>query len=82
MDRASILHSWGEVCRYLEPRAALALLRRLDLPPGTEHLSALCAVLEAGHTNHYLAPKAWQSGPGPVQRLMRRFRRMAAPGTR
>lgn len=76
-----ILHSYHDLYGDLEPRAALALLRRLDLPPGTEHLSTLCAVLEAGHTNHYLAPKAWQSGPGPVQRLMRRFRRMVAPGT-
>ncbi|MEJ8654183.1 hypothetical protein WKI65_40625 [Streptomyces sp. MS1.AVA.3] len=81
-----ILHSYRDFYGDLEPRAALALLRRLDLPPGTEHLSALCAVLEAGHTHHRLAPEAWQSGPGPgpgpVQRLMQGVRRMIMPGTR
>ncbi|MFD7695485.1 hypothetical protein [Streptomyces sp. NPDC059805] len=44
----------------LEPAAALELLDRLDLPPGTPHLARLRQVLAAGHRNHHRSPGAWQ----------------------
>ncbi|WP_106396415.1 hypothetical protein [Actinocorallia populi] len=54
-----LLLSYHDVYGDLEPRAALALLERLELPPGTEHLATLSAVLREGHTNHYRSPGAW-----------------------
>ncbi|MEU4331050.1 hypothetical protein [Nonomuraea dietziae] len=56
-----LLGSYHDVYGSLEPEAALALLRRLDLPQDTTHLASLRAVLEAGHRNHYRSPDAWPS---------------------
>ncbi|MEU6329583.1 hypothetical protein ABZ851_20260 [Streptomyces sp. NPDC047049] len=55
-----LLGSYHDVHGDLEPEAAVALLKQLDLPAGTEHLTKLHQVLEAGHRNHYLAPHAWR----------------------
>ncbi|MFE7511058.1 hypothetical protein ACFU8I_07480 [Streptomyces sp. NPDC057540] len=54
-----LLASFHDVYGDLEPAAALALLDRLDLPTGTQHLAALRHVLAAGHENHYRSPGAW-----------------------
>ncbi|WP_067816535.1 hypothetical protein [Actinomadura kijaniata] len=54
-----LLHGYHDVYGKLEPSEALALLRRLRLPEGTEHLAALESVLAAGHRNHHTSPGAW-----------------------
>ncbi|MFB4315739.1 hypothetical protein [Actinomadura sp. 21ATH] len=55
----ALLAAYHDFYGDLVPDEALALLRSLDLPPGTEHLDALRAVLAAGHRNHYRSPAAW-----------------------
>lgn len=60
----ALLAGYHDVYGDLEPGAALALLRRLDLPAGTEHVAELTAVLEAGHRNHRAAPEAWANERG------------------
>jgi len=57
-----LLGSYHDVYGDLEPRAALALLRELDLPADIEFLAPLHTVLQAGHSNHHRAADAW---PGP-----------------
>lgn len=54
-----LLASYHDLYGDLEPAAALALLDRLDLPAGTQHLGELRHVLAAGHQNHYCSPHAW-----------------------
>ncbi|WP_405675776.1 hypothetical protein OG292_10780 [Streptomyces sp. NBC_01511] len=61
----ALLGGYHAVYGELDPGAALVLLRRLDLPPGTESLAELGAVLEAGHKNHYAAPDAWPDRSSP-----------------
>jgi hypothetical protein len=56
-----ILSSYHDVYGDLEPQAAHALLRRLNLPPDTEFLARLRTVLQAGHSNHHRAPDAWDA---------------------
>ncbi|MDT0456076.1 hypothetical protein RM550_10020 [Streptomyces sp. DSM 41527] len=55
-----LLGSYHDVYGDLEPEPAVALLKQLDLPDGTEHLTELHQVLQAGHRNHHLAPHAWR----------------------
>ncbi|MFE1409680.1 alpha/beta fold hydrolase [Streptomyces sp. NPDC058746] len=55
----AVLTSYHDVCGNLEPEPALALLDRLELPAGTEHLAALRRVLAAGHSHHHRSPEAW-----------------------
>jgi hypothetical protein len=54
-----LLTSYHDVYGDLEPKAALALLARLQLPADTPHLPELRSVLAAGHRNHYCSPHAW-----------------------
>jgi hypothetical protein len=56
-----LLFSYHDFYGRLEPDAALDLLRRLELPDGTEHRTALHNVLQAGHTNHYRDPDVWRA---------------------
>jgi hypothetical protein len=58
---AAILASYHDIYGDLEPRAALALLNRLELPTDTEHLARLRTVLAAGSVNHYRDPGAWRA---------------------
>ncbi|MEU8892359.1 hypothetical protein [Streptomyces sp. NPDC048442] len=55
-----LLTGYHDVYGKLRPDTALALLDELDLPPGTEHVAELRAVLAAGHTNHHRNPGAWE----------------------
>lgn len=55
-----LLGSYHDIYGDLEPEPAAALLKQLDLPAGTEHLTELHQVLEAGHRNHHRAPHAWR----------------------
>ncbi|MFC4068541.1 hypothetical protein [Actinoplanes subglobosus] len=54
-----ILASYHDYYGDLDPGEALALLDRLDLPPDTEHLASLRAVLSVGARNHYRNPELW-----------------------
>ncbi|GAA0241830.1 hypothetical protein GCM10009527_043090 [Actinomadura nitritigenes] len=56
-----LLSSYHDFHGRLEPDAALDLMRRLDLPDGTEHRAALRTVLQAGHANHYGDPNVWRA---------------------
>ncbi|WP_433788830.1 hypothetical protein [Actinoplanes sp. CA-252034] len=56
-----ILLSYHDYYGSLEPAEALALLDRLDLPPDTEHLERLRAVLRQGAHNHYRNPELWST---------------------
>lgn len=60
-----VLASYHDLYGKLEPTEALALLDRLRLPAGTEHLAPLRTVLAAGHANHYRHPDAWRDAVGP-----------------
>ncbi|MGV4926318.1 hypothetical protein K2224_15745 [Streptomyces sp. BHT-5-2] len=60
----AILGSYHDFYGDLEPHSALALLRQLSMPSDTEHFTALCDALEAGHTSHYLSRRlAADAGP-------------------
>ncbi|MFQ6394278.1 hypothetical protein ACLMAJ_12550 [Nocardia sp. KC 131] len=52
-----LLTSYHDVYGDIEPESALRLLARL--PNDVEHFDKLCAVLQAGHRNHYQSPEAW-----------------------
>lgn len=54
-----LLRSYHDYFGDLEPGPALAILDRLELPEGTEHLAELRAVLVAGHSSHVASPEAW-----------------------
>ncbi|WP_249998889.1 hypothetical protein [Actinoplanes sp. M2I2] len=56
-----LLSSYHDLYGDLEPTAALALLDRLQLPPDTEHLATLRAVLQTGARNHYHDPAVWKA---------------------
>jgi hypothetical protein len=58
---AAILASYHDIYGDLEPRGALALLNRLELPTHTEHLARLRNVLAAGSVNYYRDPGAWRA---------------------
>ncbi|MGF6887239.1 hypothetical protein ABIA39_004374 [Nocardia sp. GAS34] len=60
-----LLTSYHDVYGNLEPEPALRLLARL--PPDVEHFDTLCAVLRAGHRNHYRSPEAWTSAAGDTK---------------
>ncbi|WP_019927251.1 hypothetical protein [Nocardia sp. BMG111209] len=52
-----LLSSYHDVYGDIEPESALRLLARL--PNDVEQFDKLCAVLQAGHRNHYRSPQAW-----------------------
>jgi hypothetical protein len=55
-----VMTSYHDVFGKLEPKPALALLDRLNLPDDTEHLLPLRTVLAAGCQSHYTNPDdAW-----------------------
>ncbi|WP_212818224.1 hypothetical protein [Polymorphospora rubra] len=56
-----LLTSYHDFYGDLDPAAARTLLDQLDLPPDTEHLPQLRAVLLTGARNHYLNPDLWKS---------------------
>jgi hypothetical protein len=56
-----LLTSYHDAYGDIEPEPALRLLARL--PPGVEHFDTLCAVLRAGHRNHYRSPGAFTGVP-------------------
>jgi hypothetical protein len=63
----ALMRCYHNVYGSLEPVAALALLDRLDLPPGTEHLDALPtlrAVLAAGARNNHVDRGLWDRVSG------------------
>jgi hypothetical protein len=55
----ALLGGYHEIYGDLDPDAALALVTGLDLPPDTEGLAPLRAVLAAGARNHYLDRGLW-----------------------
>ncbi|MEU8431487.1 alpha/beta fold hydrolase [Streptomyces sp. NPDC029216] len=57
----ALLKSYHVVYGQLEPEPALALLDRLELPAGTEHLAPLRRVLAGGHRHHRHSPEAWRA---------------------
>jgi hypothetical protein len=57
----ALLDSYHAVSGSLDPAEALALLDSLHLPPDTEHLPTLRAVLRKGVANHYKDPAAWRA---------------------
>lgn len=60
----AILRGYHDIHGRLEPAEGLALLDRLALPPDTEHLAPLRAVLVRGAANHYRNPGLWdEAGP-------------------
>jgi len=52
-----LLLSYRDLYGNIEPESALRLLARL--PNDLEHFDKLCAVLVAGHRNHYRSLEAW-----------------------
>ncbi|GIM91165.1 hypothetical protein [Paractinoplanes toevensis] len=59
-----LLMSYHDIYGDLSPVAALTLLDALHLPPDTEHLTALRAVLATGAHNHYRNPGLWEQMVG------------------
>lgn len=62
-----LLHSYHDFYGQLEPAAALDLMDQLRLPPDTEHLEQLRAVLSAGGHHHYRTPELWNAVLGDAQ---------------
>ncbi|MEU9039222.1 hypothetical protein AB0D45_30560 [Streptomyces sp. NPDC048352] len=60
----ALLAGYHDLYGDLDPPQALTLLDRLRLPPATEHLPRLRAVLTAGHRNHRHSPQAWDAAGG------------------